>query len=63
MDKQELIRLVLVCALHGHDCALDAPWASSESSTMSLGILSCLAEALKCTNTGTTLAQRQSRLT
>ncbi len=55
MDKQELIKLVLVCALHGHDPALDAPWASNEGSTASLGILSCLAEALGCVKKGMAL--------
>ncbi len=55
MDKQDLIRLVLVCALHGHDAALDAPWASGEGSTASLAILSCLADALGCANKGMTL--------
>ena len=60
LDKQELINLVLMCALHGHDPAIDAPWASPEGSTVSLGILSCLAQALWPTSKGMTLAQRQS---
>ena len=62
MDKQELIKLVLVCALHGHDHALDAPWATQEGSTIALDILSSLAQALGCANEGMTLAQRQISL-
>lgn len=60
MDKQDLIKLVLMCALHSRDPALDAPWASQEGSTVSLGLLSCLAQALGSASTGMTLAKHQN---
>ena len=56
MHKQELIGLVLVCALHGHDPDLDAPWASQESSAQSMSILSRLAHAAECADAGMTRA-------
>ena len=34
---------MLVCALHSQDTALDAPWASEESSAAAMGILTELA--------------------
>ena len=53
---------MLVCALHSQDTALDAPWASEESSAAAMGILTELAHSMRCTDAGTCLCQTLSWL-
>ena len=55
LEQDELVRVVLVCAMLGQDSALMAPWASQESSTAAMSILTSMAQALKCSLEGTNL--------
>ena len=57
IDKQDLVRIVLTCALHGQDCDLDAPWASQEGSATATSILSSIAKALYSSRRGRTVHQ------
>jgi len=52
IDKQDLVKIVLTCALHGQDCDLNAPWASQEGSATATSILSSMAKALKSSTRG-----------
>ena len=60
LDQDELVGVVLVCALLGQDSALKAPWGSQESSTAAMGILTSMAQALKCSLEGTDLCNFMS---
>lgn len=55
LEQDELVRVVLVCALLGRDSTLMAPWASPESSTAVMSILTSIAQALRCSLEGTDL--------
>lgn len=57
MDNQDLIMIVLTCALHGQDCDLNAPWASQEGSAIATSILSSIAKALGSSSRGATIHQ------
>ena len=44
LDKEEFVQIILTCALHGQDTALDAPWASEEGAAAAMSILISMAQ-------------------
>ena len=62
IDKEQVVKIMLVCALHSQDTALDAPWASGESSAAAMSVLIELAHSMECPDAGAFLGQFLSRV-